>query len=274
MMGGDFDMTRSQTAANAVNIGRSAPRMASSRRLAINVSTELRPTRQLAVSGTALVALTAASWLALAGQYLRNDSAGAFLVGWLVMMAAMMLPAAAPMIFVVRVAITPGRLADLRTGVFVAGYLLVWTALGLAVLMAQSVLAALGPASRAWAAAAILALAGAYQFSALKNACLRACRSPMDFIVLHWRSGADGIFRLGIAHGLYCIGCCWALMAVLVIAGGMGLAWVALIALVVFAEKVLPGARFASRATGAVMLAAAVLIALSPELRLLAAAPM
>jgi len=233
-----------------------------------------RPARPLIISAIALVALTAASWLALLGQAVRGDSIGAFLIGWLVMMTAMMLPAAAPMVLIVRLAVAPGRLADVRTGVFVAGYLLVWTGIGLTALAAQSSLMALGPWVRAPAVAGVLALAGAYQFSPLKNACLRACRSPMDFVVLHWRSGILGAFRLGIDHGLYCIGCCWALMAVLVVAGGMGIAWVALIALVVFAEKVLPGANVFSRALGATLLVAAALTALWPEFLPFAARPM
>ena len=181
------------------------------------------------------------------------------------MMTAMMLPATAPMVLIVRLAVAPGRLADVRTGVFIFGYLLVWTGLGLAALAAQSSLTALGLGVRAPAVAGVLALAGAYQFSPWKNACLRACRSPMDFVVLHWRSGTFGAFRLGIDHGVYCIGCCWALMAVLVVVGGMGIAWVALIALVVFVEKVLPGAIIFSRVVGATLLAAAALIALWPE---------
>ena len=244
------------------------------RRLFRNVITPFLPARPLIISATALVALTAASWLALLGRSVRDDSIGPFLIGWLVMMTAMMLPAAAPMVLIVRLAVAPGRLADVRTGVFVAGYLLAWTGLGLTALAAQSSLTALGPGVRAPAVAGVLALAGAYQFSPLKNACLRACRSPMDFVVLHWRSGILGAFRLGIDHGLYCIGCCWALMAVLVVAGGMGIAWVALIALVVFAEKVLPGANVFSRALGATLLVAAALTALWPEFLPFAARPM
>jgi len=244
------------------------------RRLFRNVITPFLPARPLIISATALVALTAASWLALLGRSVRDDSIGPFLIGWLVMMTAMMLPAAAPMVLIVRLAVAPGRLADVRTGVFVAGYLLVWTGIGLTALAAQSSLMALGPWVRAPAVAGVLALAGAYQFSPLKNACLRACRSPMDFVVLHWRSGILGAFRLGIDHGLYCIGCCWALMAVLVVAGGMGIAWVALIALVVFAEKVLPGANVFSRALGATLLVAAALTALWPEFLPFAARPM
>jgi len=233
-----------------------------------------RPARQLIAPAGTLAAATAASWLVLVRQPRMGDPIGFFLVGWLVMMAAMMLPSAMPMILVVRHAVSPGPFAEVRTGVFAAGYLLVWTALGLAAFVAQWSLMALDPSARGWAAAGILAIAGAYQFSPLKNACLRACRSPMDFLVLHWRSGALGMLHLGIDHGLYCIGCCWALMAVLVVAGGMGIAWVATIALVVFVEKVLPGATAVSRIVGLALLAAAVLVAVWPGLYPIAANPM
>lgn len=183
------------------------------------------------------------------------------------MMAAMMLPSAMPMILVVRLAAAPGRYTDLRTAVFTAGYLLVWTAFGLVAFIAQASMLALDDPSRGWAAAAVLAVAGAYQLSPLKRACLRTCRSPMDFIVLHWRPGGAGLLRLGMFHGVYCLGCCWALMAVLVVAGGMGIAWVALIALVVLAEKVVVGWRGFPGLVGAALLAAGALTALSPDLR-------
>jgi predicted metal-binding membrane protein len=225
------------------------------------------PARQLIISAGTLAALTAASWFMLLRQSLAADSIGPFLLGWLVMMAAMMLPSVAPMTLVVRRVVASGPLADAQTGVFVAGYLVVWSALGLAAFVAQSALMALSPAEHGWAAAGILTLAGAYQFSPVKNACLRACRSPMDFVVLHWRSGTAGILRLGVVHGLYCLGCCWALMAVLVIAGGMGIAWVGLIALVVFAEKIVSRSRSFPRVVGGFMLGAAGFIGLSPELR-------
>ena len=214
----------------------------------------------------ALVVLTAGSWLALLGGSMAGDSIGSFLVGWLVMMTAMMLPAAMPMIRIVRLATPPGRWGDWHILLFVTGYLMLWTALGIVALVARSTVTALGPTGETWAAIGVLALAGAYEFSPLKHSCLTACRSPMDFVVLHWRSGAAGALRLGIDHGLYCIGCCWALMAVLVIAGGMGLGWVAGIALVVFAEKVLPGNTIVPRAVGVALLVSAGLIAIWPWL--------
>ena len=240
-------------------------------RLPGNVSVLFRPAGLRRPSLLALAALTVGSWLALLGGGLAGDSAGMFLLGWLVMMIAMMLPAAAPMIMVVRLAAPAGRWAEAQTAVFVAGYLMVWIGLGIVAMAVQSALRASDPPVQVWAAVAVLTLAGAYQFSPLKDACLRACRSPMDFLVLHWRSGALGMLRLGIDHGLYCIGCCWALMAVLVVAGGMGIASVATIALVVFVEKVLPGATAVSRIVGLALLAAAALVAVWPGLYPIAA---
>jgi len=222
--------------------------------------------RHVSLSLLALVSLTAVSWLALLNGSMRGDSIAAFIAGWLVMMTAMMLPSTMPMIMVFRLSVGQGVLAQWRMAVFLIGYLVVWMAFGLVAFAAQSALMALEPIVRTWSAVGVLALAGAYQFSPLKEACLRTCRSPMDFVVLHWRAGAYGAIRLGIAHGSYCLGCCWALMAVLVIAGGMGLPWVAVIALVVFVEKVLPGASVASRLVGAAMLGTAAIVAVWPQL--------
>jgi len=103
----------------------------------------------------------------------------------------------------------------------------------------------------------VLALAGAYQFTQLKNVCLRSCRSPLDFIALRWGRGP---FRLGIEHGAYCVGCCWALMAVLVGAAAMDLTVAAVIAAVVFAEKVLPAGESTARVAGCVLLGAAIVV--------------
>jgi len=112
------------------------------------------------------------------------------------------------------------------------------------------------------ATAGVLIAAGVYQLAPVKDACLRRCRSPLDFIVQHWHSGLTGAFRLGVEHGAYCIGCCIALMAVLVIAGGMGLVWVAAIALVVAAEKLLPRGRLVARIGGVALIALGIVVAL------------
>jgi predicted metal-binding membrane protein len=185
------------------------------------------------------------------------------------MMAAMMLPSAMPMILLHRrgVADRVRIQSELRSGIFVGAYLLVWAAVGIGVWIAARISDALLPmGAQALAIAAILFLAGLYQFTPLKTACLRACRSPMDFLLTHWYRGLAGEFRLGLEHGLYCLGCCWALMAVFVGAGAMSLLWAAVIALVVFVEKVLPRGLVFGRAIGAALIAGAVLVLAQPEI--------
>ena len=184
------------------------------------------------------------------------------------MMGAMMLPAAMPMILLHRRATTGhGRLRSaLRTGIFVSTYLLVWGALGVGVWMAARITSGFLPTGvRGRAVATLLLLAGVYQFTPLKTACLRICRSPMDFLLTHWHPGLAGELRLGLEHGLYCLGCCWALMAVFVGAGAMGLLWAAIIMLAVFVEKVWPHGLTFGRVIGIVLIAGAALVALRPE---------
>jgi predicted metal-binding membrane protein len=187
--------------------------------------------------------------------------AAVFVAIWTVMMAAMMLPAATPMLLMFAAAQTgrSGRSSVAPTWVFAAGYLVVWAVAGLAVYalvqIGSDVASRLTPANRAtWAPLALgatLVAAGVYQFTPLKHICLRHCRSPLGFVMQHWRAGRLGAFRMGLRHGTYCLGCCWALFAVLVAAGVMSLAWMLLLTLVVFAEKVLPQGERASRVVGA-----------------------
>jgi len=206
------------------------------------------------------------------GMALDPAEAAAFVVAWLVMMTAMMLPSAMPMLIVARATATgsPARRAA-HTAAFTSGYLLVWGAIGVVVYLAQRVAAGLAGSMPSvgdawpWIVATVVAGAGLYQFSPLKDACLGQCRSPISFIMTRWRAGIRGGLELGVRHGAYCLGCCWGLMAVLVVAGAMGLAWVALIALIVFAEKLLPGGRRAARLTGAALLVLAAVIAARPE---------
>jgi predicted metal-binding membrane protein len=192
-----------------------------------------------------------------------------FLGSWIVMMAAMMLPSAMPMILLHRrgVADSVRIQSELRSGIFVSAYLLVWGPVGVGVWIAARISDAFLPmGAQALAVAAILLLAGAYQFTPFKTACLRVCRSPMDFLMTHWYPGMGGEFRLGVEHGLYCLGCCWALMAVFVVAGAMGLLWAAVIAFVVFVEKVLPRGLVFGRAIGAALIGGAALVAAQPEI--------
>jgi predicted metal-binding membrane protein len=218
------------------------------------------------VTAAALVIITIAAWIALIAGTPMSDPP-TFLVAWVVMMAAMMLPSSAPMFLLYRLSASDGPNGELRTVVFGAGYLLVWAVVGVVVLVAQQLLEVLvSPELRPLGVAAVLFAAGAYQFTPLKTTCLRACQTPADFLVRHWRGGTLGALRLGIDHGLYCLGCCWALMAVLVAAGGMGLAWVALIALIVLVEKLVPRAIWFSRAVGVTFAVGALVVLLRPEL--------
>ena len=192
-----------------------------------------------------------------------------FLGTWTLMMAAMMLPSALPMILLHRRGVTGSARvrSELRSGLFVGAYLLVWGASGVVVWAAARVTDTFLPMdARAFAVAAELMLAGVYQFTPLKKACLRVCRSPMDFLLTHWYPGLRGEVRLGMEHGLYCLGCCWALMVVFVAAGAMGLLWAAIIALVVFVEKVWPRGVAFGRVIGAALVAGAVLVAARPEI--------
>jgi predicted metal-binding membrane protein len=218
------------------------------------------------VTAVGLAVLTIAAWMAvIAGTPM--DDPPTFLAAWTAMMVAMMLPSSAPMFLLYRMSAGDGSRGELRTLSFVAGYLVVWAAVGVIVLVAQRFFeSVVNPEMRPFGVAAVLVAAGAYQFTPLKATCLRACQTPADFLVRHWRGGALGPLRLGVDHGLYCLGCCWALMAVLVAAGGMGLAWVALIALIVLIEKLVPRAVHFSRAVGVAFVLGAVLVLLRPEL--------
>ena len=182
-----------------------------------------------AATGATLLAASAVAWFALV---IWEQPVGivAFLVGWTLMMAAMMLPSILPLASLYR----GGHLR------LAAGYLAIWGVVGLVPweLMERGLSPALP---------LVLALVGAYELTPLKHACLSRCRNPAGFLVEHHRSGP---FRLGVEHGLWCIGCCAGLMVVLVLAASMSLAWAAVIAAVVFAQKVLPLGETSARVTG------------------------
>ena len=201
-----------------------------------------------------------------------------FVLAWLVMMAAMMLPSAAPMILLYRT-VARGQAARgkgfVPTWVFVLGYLLVWAGFGVIVYLASQVVTAVLASSMtlvdwtAYAVAAVLLVAGGYQFTPLKRVCLRACQSPLAFLMGHWKPGPVGALRMGLEHGIYCSGCCWGLMAVLVAAGAMGLAWVVLIALAVFVEKLLSRGQWAAWGAGLLLITLGVLVAFQPGIAML-----
>ncbi len=168
---------------------------------------------------------------------------GAFLVAWLAMMTAMMFPAITPVVKLYGRAATAGRVAPLPF--FVAGYIAVWTSIGLPAYVAWRALMDPIDDGRPWAgrlAGVVLLAAAVWQLTPLKSVCLRHCRSPISFFL---RFGARvtrpvGALRTGATHGLFCLGCCWALMAVLVALGTMNLAWMIALALLILVEKNAP----------------------------------
>ncbi len=147
---------------------------------------------------------------------------------------------------------------------FAGGYLLVWGGFSVAAatlqaalqqsMLLSSELAMVG----GWLPAVVLALAGVYQLTPLKHACLVRCRSPLAFLLSRWRDGIGGALGMGLRHGAFCLGCCWALMALLFVGGVMNLAWIAILAVFVLAEKVLPYGTWLSRVSGVALIAWAV----------------
>ena len=210
------------------------------------------------VLAAALVAASLAAWLVTVDRMDGMDAGpgtdlgqlGWFVGVWATMMAAMMLPSAAPMVMLVE-RVSRDRDGGRRRGaalavVFVAGYLAVWAAFGLVAYGVYRLLAAADSSvlhwdgGGRWVAVAAVAAAGVYQLTPLKRICLRHCRSPLHFLLHGWHSGPAGAVRMGAVHGLYCAGCCWGLMLVLFAVGVMSLPWMIVVALVIFAEKILP----------------------------------
>ncbi len=182
---------------------------------------------------------------------------------WWVMMVAMMLPSAGPMVLlfaaVNRKRCQQGQPYTL-TGFIAAGYLFAWGGFSLVAVVLQwgleqlALLSQMVQTTSPYLGAALLIAAGVYQLTPLKQACLRHCRSPLQFIAYHWRQGAGGAFRMGLEHGLFCLGCCWVLMALLFYGGVMNLAWVAGLALYVLVEKLVPAGHRISRFAGALLI--------------------
>lgn len=197
--------------------------------------------RTTTIAGAALVAASVTAWAGVAG-YEPSMGVLSFVAAWTLMMAAMMLPSIGPLVLLYR-----GPRVLLATG-----YLAVWSATGL-----------LPYAAMTWGLEPelpfVFGLVGLYELSPLKSACLRRCRNAAAFLMEHYRSGP---LRLGLEHGLWCIGCCVGLMTLLVVAGSMGLAWAAAIAAAVFAQKVLPFGELSARLVGIGLLAIALLIAI------------
>ena len=183
---------------------------------------------------------------------------------WAVMMVGMMVPSAAPMILAFANINRRRREQGnpyVPTGVFLSGYLLVWVGFSMAATLAQigfSLALLLSPmmaSANPVFGGVLLLVAGAFQLSPLKTACLRHCRTPMGFITNDWREGGKGALWMGIHHGSYCLGCCWALMGLLFLLGVMNLLWIAALAALVLVEKVVPAGVWVGRAAGVGLLA-------------------
>jgi predicted metal-binding membrane protein len=182
-------------------------------------------------------------------------SLGAFLLAWLAMMSAMMFPAVSPVVRLYARAAAAGRVAPVPA--FVAGYIAVWTALGVPGYVGWRMLMDPIAEGRAWAgrlAGVVLLVAAVWQLTPLKSVCLRHCRSPLSFFLRFGRSVTRplGALRMGARHGLYCLGCCWALMAVLVAMGTMSVGWMAGLALLILLEKNAPPGERIARAAAVV----------------------
>jgi len=244
-----------------------------------------RRDRYVVIAG--LIGIVGASWLYLFYLAARMDVGGMDMGGmaaampmlkpwtvtdavltfvmWSVMMAAMMIPSAAPMILLHAAILRKrGDGASLAgpTTAFTGGYLVVWTAFSATATAGQWTLeqvALLSPmmvSTSAYLGGGLLIAAGVYQMTPLKEVCLQHCRSPIHFITEHWRQGTGGAFRMGLDHGLYCVGCCWALMALLFVGGVMNLLWIAALAGFVLVEKVIPYGANKGRVAGGLKIVA------------------
>src|SRR5476651_1752166 len=227
--------------------------------------------------GVGLLTLAATIYLMdgmISGPGAELDQIGWFIGAWVLMMAAMMLPSVAPTALtfarVTGERSRKGQAAFVPTWIFILGYFAAWTAFGLAAYFIDHLIRSLDLAWLAWdrqgpiVAGAAIAVAGLYQLTPFKRVCLTHCRSPLDFFLESWREGRGGALRMGFHHGLYCVGCCWGLMLVLFSVGVMSLFWMALIAVLIFVEKVF---RFGPRLVpvfGIILIALGLWIAIAP----------
>jgi predicted metal-binding membrane protein len=235
--------------------------------------------RKNLLPGLALVALAAVGWAyvayqaasmgsmqssAMGGMEMRGigEEAALFFLVWTAMMVAMMVPATLPLILLYRT-IARNRLSLVRARVgmvtLLVGYIAVWAAAGLPVYAYDSLAGATGSLA-AVLPALLLIVGGAYQFTPLKRICHARCSSPLFFLVQNWRPGATGAVRLGMLHGVDCLGCCAGLMVGLVALGMMNLAWMLTAAVIIFAEKTIPNSHRIARPLGVAMVAGGVVL--------------
>jgi predicted metal-binding membrane protein len=230
-----------------------------------------------------LLALAGVAWIATGFRMAGMDAGpgtdpgvfGFFISTWAVMMAAMMFPATAPMVAAFHDLPRDGQAAGAArsaqaTTLFVAAYLVVWSAAGLAAYAALTAARALDDGLFAWdragrwAVVAVLLLAAIYQLTRAKRACLCRCRDRRAFLLEGWRDGNDGALSLGFTHGVWCLGCCWALIAALFALGAMSIAWMVLISALIAAERLLPWRKLATTSAAVGFAAIAIGVALAP----------
>ena len=224
-----------------------------------------------------LFGLAAVGWLWTADEMQDMDGGpwtdlgtlGWFASVWVVMMAAMMFPSVAPTVAL------HSRMTESRSPVapliFTSGYLLAWTAVGVLAFAVATVGGWIGGDVLAWDragrwfAGGTLLVAAIYELTPLKDVCLGKCRSPLGFLLGAWRSGRWGALQMGVRHGAWCIGCCWALMASLFALGVMSIVWMAVIAGLIAFEKLIPSRRVATYGTAAILLVLALLVLAAPD---------
>lgn len=195
---------------------------------------------------------------------------GLFVGGWVLMTIAMMLPTSLPLVTLFRAVVRRRPDGAVLLVSLIAGYLAIWVAFGVAVYLLESALDAviaripLLATNAAYLGAGVLALAGIYQFTPLKERCLEACRSPMSFVAEHWHGGPGraAAARLGLRHGLFCLGCCWTLMLLMFVVGGAHLGWMLALGAVMATEKAAPWGRRLVAPVGAALVLAAAMMAL------------
>jgi len=236
---------------------------------------------QVALLGS-LLALAALGWIVTdarmsgmdAGPGTDPGTLGFYVTAWVVMMAAMMFPSIAPMVLAyARIAprMHAARASSGSTPLFVAGYLLSWTAFGLVAYALFAVVRSVAGPELAWhhagpyVAGAVIVLSGLYQFTPAKDACLRRCRAPFAFLTDEWRPGRGGALMMGTLHGGWCVGCCWGLMAALFAVGVMSLGWMLFVAVLIAVEKLIPWPRAANRAIAVVLVVLGLGVALAPR---------
>jgi len=239
--------------------------------------------RENLLPGLVLIALAAAGWAYVAYQAASMGSmpsvvggmamggiggAALFLSGWTAMMVAMMVPATLPLILLyrhlARKRLSPGK-ARIGTVILLLGYVAVWAMAGLPVFAYNALSGAVGSLA-AVLPALLLIVGGAYQFTPLKRICHARCSSPLFFLMQNWRPGATGAMRLGVIHGVDCLGCCAGLMVGLVALGMMNLAWMLTAAVIIFVEKTIPGSHRVARPLGFLMIGGGVALLVVPLL--------